>query len=94
MTDRGGERVVGDVPIVGMWGHVLCCEVRGLRKVLLLRRGTGKAVGWTGERYTRENGPPRCCPIEGLIGDCVSLFLSDSYSMLDFPPKANRETYC
>ena len=51
------------------------------------RRGSGKAVGWTGQRYTGENRPHGGCPIEGLIGGCVSLLLSGSYTMLDFPAK-------
>ena len=52
MTDRGGEGVVRDVTMVGMWGHVLCCKVRGLREISLLRKGASKAAGWTGQRYT------------------------------------------
>lgn len=33
VTDRGGERVVGDIAVVRVWGHVLCCEVRRLREI-------------------------------------------------------------
>jgi hypothetical protein len=90
VTDRGGERVVRDVAMRSMRGHVLRCEVRGLREIFLLRRGTGEAIGRTGQRYARENGPSAGCPVEGLIGYCVSLLLSDSYTMLDFLAMPNE----